>query len=211
MSSLPCPLHGRTRSHTATVAALAGLLIASTGAAQAIEPTRTDDASPSPLHLEWTQGPGSTTPAGASPLHEMPHGPATVYGGSTQTMLWAGRGRVAVGVGVEQRWAAPPGYPAAPALVGERDGQWLLGLSLRTSLQTRLVWQVPTMQGAAAGTLGDGLGDRVNAPRLSLDWGHPDPYKGLLRGSLRFELARDTTVSIKQRGGHWSLALSSKW
>ncbi|MFO1341236.1 MAG: hypothetical protein U1F53_23950 [Burkholderiaceae bacterium] len=209
MSSLPCPLHGRTRSRT-PLATLAALLLAAVGPAQALEPTlSSNDTAPSPLHLEWTQSAGNPALANAP----SPYGPAALQGNATRTMLWASRGRVAVGLGLEQRWTAPPGYPTAPALVGERDGQWLLGVSLQTSLQTRLVWQMPTANGpsnAYGATTGEPLNGQRSA-RLSLDWGHPDPYKGLLRGSLRFELARDTTVSIKPRGGHWSLALSSKW
>ncbi len=222
MSSLPCPLHGWTRIRTTRpprvprphhgvplAAVVGGLCLLAAGQARALDPSLANEAQASPIHLEWTQSAGNPSLATAPALY----GPATVQGNSTQTMLWAGRGRVAVGLGVEQRWAAPPGYPATARLVGERNGQWLFGVSLQTSLQTRLSWQVPASYGygSQAGWPASEPVDGQRAARLSLDWGHPDPYKGLLRGSLRFELARDTTLSIKPRGGNWSLALSSKW
>ena len=221
MSSLPCPLHGWTRIRTTRsprvprphhgmplAAVVGGLCLLAAGQARALDPNVTSEAPASPpIHLEWSQSAGSPSLANAP----APYGPATLQGNSTQTMLWAGRGRVALGLGVEQRWAAPPGSPAAAGLVGERSGQWLFGVSLQTSLQTRLSWQVPASYGSPSGLPASEPVVGQRAARLSLDWGHPDPYKGLLRGSLRFELARDTTLSIKPRGGNWSLALSSKW
>ncbi|MFO1336898.1 MAG: hypothetical protein U1F53_01460 [Burkholderiaceae bacterium] len=202
----PCPAAWRPRPALG-LAALAGALLA--GPAHAFDPAPVPDAPP-PLRLEWTQAPGSVVPPGTAPLY----GPLNPAGNTTQTMLWAGRGPVALGLGVEQRWAAPPGAlasPGTPGLVGPHGGQWLFGLSLQTSLQTRLVWQLPTDPPPADGAPPGAPVSGLRGARVSLDWGHPDPYKGLLRGSLRFELARDTTLSIKPRGGQWSLGLSSKW
>ena len=78
-----------------------------------MEPATGSDAPASPLHFEWTQGPGGGASGSAPYTPYTPYGPATVYGPATQTMLWAARGRVAVGLGVERRGAAPKRVPCS--------------------------------------------------------------------------------------------------
>jgi hypothetical protein len=151
-----------------------------------------------PLRVELTQ----TTVAPAVTAVPAP-GQSAGFDTATQTTLWAGSARAAIGLGVQQPWRAPAW--AAPARADTaRDGQLLLALALKTSTHSRLIWQTEPL----AATSADGS---AAPPPLALDLRHSNPYRSLLRGSLRMQLGRDTALTLKPRGRRIGVALSSQW
>jgi hypothetical protein len=130
---------------------------------------------------------------------------------TTETMVWARRGRLGLGLGVEARWQAPDWAQAPRADAGE-GRRLLLGLSLATSERTRLVWQ----------TNGDGLHDAIDArdgqtgagadqTRLPLSMQKSNPYRALLRGTLRVNLGGRAAVALKLRGRRVGVAYTNEW
>ena len=148
------------------------------------------------LRVELTQ----TAVAPAVTAVPAPGQPAAGFEAATQTTLWAGGARAAVGLGVQQPWRAPA-WAAPAAADPARDGQLLLALALKTSANSRFVWQSEPL--AADGT--------APPPALALDLRRSDPYRSLLRGSLRMQLGRDTAITLKPRGRRIGVALSSQW
>lgn len=185
-------------------AALLALLVAVlSGPALALDAD--DDigrATEPPVTLTMTQ----TATAGAGVVGLPLSDAGTPFTTSTQTMVWAGRGPVALGFGVEQRWRAPAWALAPQAVQADRDSPLLLGLAVRTSPSTRLVWQTQTDARGSTSNLGEPVGST-----LSLDLRHTDAYRTLLRGSLRMELARGTAITLKPRGRRIGVALTSQW
>lgn len=207
MPRLPAALRSlrparRLLSRLAAAAAVAGLA----GAAAALETEPQQAQAPEPaLSLSLTQQPAQPEGGAAAPLRDA----GTPFSTATQTMVWAGRGRVALGFGVEQRWRAPVWAQQPDAQPTERDGQLLLGLSLRTSTHTRLVWQTAAAP-AAPLALGE-PGERSERRLLALDMRRSDAYRALVRGSLRMELGQGTALSLKPRGRRIGIALTSQW
>jgi hypothetical protein len=181
---------------------IAALAAACSGPALALDAS--DDsgrAAESSITVTMTQTATAGAGLAALPLSDT----GTPFSTSTQTMVWAGRGPMALGFGVEQRWRAPAWALAPQAVPADRDGPLVLGLALRTSPSTQLVWQTKTdLRGSS--TLGEPTGST-----LSLDLRHTDAYRTLLRGSLRMELARGTAITLKPRGRRIGVALTSQW
>lgn len=120
---------------------------------------------------------------------------------ATQTMLWRQNGRVALGVGIEQRAVAPAG----PGLQPGHGDAILVGLSLATSSRTRLSWQ-SVLPDHPTASLSE------QPVKVSLSFQRSDSLRELRRGSLmRMELSGQTTLALKARGGRVGLALTSRW
>lgn len=199
---VPCPDRRAGGLPVALVVAAACLAVPA--AALETEPPERQAVEPA-LSLSVTQQAALPDAASAAPLRDA--GPS--FNTATQTMVWAGRGRVAMGFGVEQRWRAPVWAQPPDAQPPVREGQLLLGLSLRTGTHTRLVWQT-----AAAPTSPYGLAEpseRSDGRLLALDLRRSDAYRALVRGSLRMELGRGTALSLKPRGRRIGVALTSQW
>lgn len=207
MDPLPSPTHRLLIAMA--VACLAGPAAAlDTEALQAaiVEPA---------LSLSLTQQAALPEAPAVSPLREADSSSGAAFSTTTQTMVWAGRGRMALGFGVAQRWRAPAWARQPEAQPLDRDGQLLLGLSLRTSAHTRLVWQTPASTDGRTGAGGPiGLGEptgRADGRLLALDLRRSDAYRALVRGSLRMELGHGTALSLKPRGRRIGVALTSQW
>lgn len=172
-----------------------------------------------PLRIELTQAtvaPAASAGQGIAALQ-----PGTAGAGfetATQTMAWIGGRRAAFGVGVEQPWRAPAAS-LVPQANETRDARLLLGVTLATSSRTRLSWHSEPFgtrrsaeggAGPAAGTANEGA-PTAEAPVLALDMRRSDPYRAMLRGSLRMQLGRDTAITLKPRGRRIGVALTSQW
>ncbi len=173
-----------------------------TPTAQAQVPTEAATAAAlreqSPLRVELTQT--AVAPAGTAMAAP---GQGAGFETATQTTLWAGGARAAIGLGVQQPWRAPA-WTASAAAAAPREGQLLLALALKTSSHSRLIWQTEPLAAATA--------DGPAAPSApALDLRHSNPYRGLLRGSLRMQLGRDTALTLKPRGRRLGVVLSSQW
>ena len=158
----------------------------------------------SSLRVELTQTAVMPSSAATPKAPAMPvAGQPAAFDAATQTTVWAGVGRAAIGLGVQQPWRAPT-WAAPAAAEPQRDGHLLLALSLKTSGNSRVVWQSEPLGATPA----DG---GIAAPARTLDLRRSDPYRSLLRGSLRMQLGRDTALTLKQRGRRLGVVLSSQW
>jgi len=134
---------------------------------------------------------------------------------ATQTMLWARGGeRLAVGVGVEQRWQGQDAMQqqrvqgTAPA----RDANVLVGVSMVTSDNSRLTWQAPLARNDNPALNPSGVTLPERQMSVGLAFRARDPYSDLRRGSLmKVELSGPTVLSLRPRHGRLAVMLSSKW
>ena len=148
----------------------------------------------------------------ATPLAGVPA--AQSSGAVTQTMLWARRERLGLGFGVEQRWAPVASLANPfPAPAATRDAGMLVGLSWATGESSQVTWATPLLPPRSAGMAWAGAEKWPEREmRLGLDFRKRDPYAELRRGALmKFEVSRDTTVSVKPRHGRLSFTLASRW
>lgn len=143
----------------------------------------------------------------AGPVPEaLPMQGGASFSTSTQSMVWARRGSLGLGLGVAQPWQSPSRLQgAAPDDAGgplgaPDDRRLVLGLALYTGASSRLVWQAQ-MTGETT--------TRLPGPALVLK--RADPVRALARGALRMELSRNTTLTLRPRGRRISVALSSQW
>lgn len=131
-----------------------------------------------------------------------------------QTMLWARRERLGLGLGVEQRGVAVAPTGAGAATPAAREAGLLVGVSWATGESSQLTWAAPLVSSRQPdGLAWTGL-DRApeREMRLGLEFRKRDPYADLRRGALmKFELSRDTTVSLKPRHGRVGFTLTSRW
>jgi len=137
-------------------------------------------------------------------------GPPSGFQATTQTMVWSHADRLAVGVGVEQRWQGQDALQLQ-RLQGTppvRDASMLVGVSLPTGERSRLTWQAPLVRSdALPGTV---VPERQMS--VGLDFHVRDPYSDLRRGSLmKVELSGPMVLSLKPRNGRLAVMLSSKW
>lgn len=147
------------------------------------------------------------------PLHT-PRAGVPGWQAGTQAMAWARRDRVAVGLGVEQRWPAAADAQGTTMAVPPRDANLLLGVAVDAGAHTRLSWQRPLHTGAGAAV------DPFSQPqppqardemRLALTMRNRDALKDLRRGMLmKVELASGT-LAVKPRHGRLALTFSSQW
>jgi hypothetical protein len=162
----------------------------------------TIERSQSPSLVPSYQAPVMATTAALQPSNAM-----------TQTMLWARRERLGLGLGVEQRWSpvAGHGITVPPAA---RDAGLLVGLAWTTGESSQLTLAAPLLTSRPPeGLAWTGL-DRgpEREMRFGLEFRKRDPYAELRRGALmKFELSRDTTVSLKPRQGRVGFTLNSRW
>lgn len=128
---------------------------------------------------------------------------------AAQTMLWAGRGAFAVGLGVEQRWRRPLNGADGEALPGE--GDLMLGLAVSPTNRTRfsLQWPSPPEAPRTAGSL---IAPSARQVRLALTFKRSDPYATLRSGALtKLEISSQTALALRARGGRVGVALTSRW
>jgi hypothetical protein len=198
------------------IGALTLAALTTAAAATPAELALTAPQAQAPVNFELTR----TTTDGADASFGQAHTPSLQareagtparFDATTETMVWARRGRLGLGLGVEARWQAPDWAQAPRADAGE-GRRLLLGLSLATSERTRLVWQ----------TNGDGLHDAIEArdgqtgagtdqARLPLSMQKSNPYRALLRGSLRVNLGGRAAVALKLRGRRVGVAYTNEW
>jgi hypothetical protein len=190
--------------------------LATAAAATPAEMTLTAPQVDAPVNFELTHtttdgADGATGQVWTPGLQAHDAGTSARFATATETMVWARRGRLGLGLGVEARWQAPDWAQAPRADAG--DGRrLLLGLSVATSARTRLVWQ----------TNGDWLHDAIEArggqpgsttdqARLPLSMQKSNPYRALLRGSLRVNLGGRAAVALKLRGRRVGVAYTNEW
>lgn len=161
-------------------------------------------------HFEREQSNGLAAPL-APPRALQPGGGSQAQ---TQTMLWARRERLGLGFGVEQRWPPVGMAPAHAAAPAGRDAGMRVGLSWATGESSQITWSAPLLPQR----LGDGgAWPGVDRPaerdlRLGLEFRKTDALANLRRGTLlKLELSRETTLSLKPRGGRLGLTLTSHW
>lgn len=137
---------------------------------------------------------------------------SAVRGTVERSMLWAARGRWAVGLGVQQPSlsVSPAAGPDAQAnTLGRRDEAVVLGLALATSASTRLTVQAPW---PVRDLMGGDIAPEVRQARIGLSFQVADPYRELRRGSLmKVELASQTSLSLRPRKGRLALTLTRRW
>lgn len=130
-----------------------------------------------------------------------------IPGRAVQTMVWAMRPALQLGLGVvvEQRWT-PPGAPG-PVSPSTQDAHLLVGLRLDAGPRAYLVWQAPLWRPESQnGAI------QARQMRVALALLPQDPYADLRRGLLiKVELSGQTTLALRPRGGHFGVLLTSHW
>jgi hypothetical protein len=129
---------------------------------------------------------------------------------ATETMLWAGHGPVAAGLGWLQAPQALDGNPLpawARGAAAANEAALLVGLAVTPNDRTRLTWQTalthasPDLNPAAASSMRLGLAFKVR-----------DPLAELRRGALmELEFSAQTQLTLRPSSGHLNLSLHSRW
>jgi hypothetical protein len=131
-------------------------------------------------------------------------------GPATETMLWAGQGPVAAGVGLLQVPQSADGNPPAAAWAGGPTGNetaWLLGIAVAPDEHTRLSWQTTLAHASPDPALAG-----PPSMRLGLAFKVRDPLAELRRGTLmELEFSAQTQLSLRPNSGHLGLSLNSRW
>ena len=134
---------------------------------------------------------------------------------AVQTMLWAGRPALRVGLGLELTatglgaGAVPQGQRSVGIMTGSpaASSAMLLAVGMPAGRLGQLSWQTPLSRPTLAG--------RDTEPRqmrFSLTLVAVDPYADLRRGMLtKLELSSQTALALRPRGGKLLVQLTSRW
>ncbi len=195
--------------------ALAGWLMAALAATLALPVDAAIDGPvalevrPDILHLDRTRH--DQPPGDAAPIE----GHAPGLGARSLDTWWAGQGPAAVGLGVQHRWQAPDAM-RPPGAGDARRPQLILSLGWRAGPRSRVVWQSEAFGGAPQAHDVPALPDLddADAPDRAghrLDLRRSDAYRAMLRGSMRMNLGRDASLSIKPRGRRLGVTYNRRW
>jgi hypothetical protein len=163
-------------------------------------------AEPGRLELSTTQ---QTVP-GSAPLNLRAGAP--LFQSATQTMAWARRDRVALGLGVEQRWptsAEVQGYGPQPAA---REANLLVGVAVDAGANAQLSWQRQLHSIAPPNPADPNATQNPGEVRLALTMRKRDALSDIRRGALlKMELSSGSALAIRPKHGRLALTYTSQW
>ena len=127
---------------------------------------------------------------------------------TTQTLLWARRDRLMVGVGFEQR---PLGLaPAGIVGTGYVRNDFVVGLGWATGARSRLTWELPV--GNDSNNLAINGARTEREMRVGLTFEGRNALGDLPRGTLlKMQLSGQTALALRPRHGRLNVTLHSRW
>jgi hypothetical protein len=165
-------------------------------------------AEPAKLSLALTLQPVTGAPAaGPQP------GGVPAFQSATQTMAWARRDRLALGLGVEQRWpssAQIQGY--GPQTAAPRDAAVLVGVAVDTGPNAQLSWQRQLHSITPPNPADPHAVQNPGEVRLALTMRKRDALRDIRRGTLlKMELSSGSALAIRPKHGRLALTYTSQW